>query len=182
MSGSNHFEPFYRFPVFTPEECLEIIQAAETRGFETKTLVDDNTGVTTQLVSVMVKDGPLFDLVADRLNAKAAEINPYDFELFDHPVRQIFVIKYGVGSSLAEHVDYNGIDGCHTRKLNTTTALNDGFEGGLLTLSDTNDHPLQHAPIGTTAVYPGYAAHSVTPITSGVRYSLAAWLHGPSFR
>jgi hypothetical protein len=177
------FQPYYTFQVFTPKECQQIIDDAEAIGFDVPMFTDaeGNTGHHPSR-SVMLREGELFDLVAGRLKAEAPRINQYEYTLFDDPVRQIFIIRYDEGALLYEHVDYIGLKGCHTRKLNTTTALNDGFEGGHLTLSDCGYRPLAGVAVGTTAVYPGYAAHSVTQVTKGVRYSLAAWMHGPCYK
>jgi PKHD-type hydroxylase len=35
---------------------------------------------------------------------------------------------------------------------------------------------------GTVTMFPSYLLHRVTPVTSGERYSLTIWAHGPAFR
>lgn len=35
---------------------------------------------------------------------------------------------------------------------------------------------------GTATVFPGFVLHRVTPVTTGARYSLTVWAHGPAFR
>jgi PKHD-type hydroxylase len=35
---------------------------------------------------------------------------------------------------------------------------------------------------GAATVFPAFVLHRVTPVTSGTRYSLTVWCHGPKFR
>ena len=35
---------------------------------------------------------------------------------------------------------------------------------------------------GVLIVFPSFRAHLVRPITSGTRFALVGWVHGPSFR
>jgi PKHD-type hydroxylase len=39
-----------------------------------------------------------------------------------------------------------------------------------------------HRARGTLVAFPSYLLHRVTPITSGTRKSLVAWVSGPVFR
>lgn len=72
------------------------------------------------------------------------------------------------------------------RKLSFTVQLSDpdSYEGGDLKFVDVASHPrpenmrLQ----GTVCVFPSIIYHEVTPVTEGVRYSLAGWFEGPRWR
>lgn len=176
MSNPN-FLPFYTVDLLTTQECLKVIDLAHATGWHDNLLEN-------QVASryCYVDRGELFDLVEEKIIDNLDRLNPYDFDLFDPPVTQVYVWWYQEGNWLNEHTDYQRYKGCNTRKVNLTTALNEGFEGGDLTLTDGDHLPLYQVPTGTCAVYPAWAPHRVTKINRGVRYSLAAWLHGPSFR
>jgi PKHD-type hydroxylase len=73
------------------------------------------------------------------------------------------------------------------RKLSVTVHLSepDAYSGGDLQLKDRVGNPIAIEGVreqGTVLVFPSNVAHTVTPVTSGVRNSLAGWVLGPSFR
>lgn len=47
-----------------------------------------------------------------------------------------------------------------------------------------NSKHIQVAPRdkGTVIIFPSYILHRVTPVTKGVRKSLAVWISGPRFK
>lgn len=79
------------------------------------------------------------------------------------------------------HQDYGtGI----SRKLSVVVQLSDPseFEGGelqILTSSKSNNIVKKR---GLVTVFPSYTLHQVTPVTKGSRYTLVAWISGPSFK
>jgi len=46
--------------------------------------------------------------------------------------------------------------------------------------SFSDSAPLSRA-LGSISFFPSYTIHEVTPVTSGVRYSLVGWACGPAF-
>jgi PKHD-type hydroxylase len=73
------------------------------------------------------------------------------------------------------------------RKLSVIVNLTDSaaYEGGDVQLRDRLGAPIAIDGIrerGTVLVFPSNVAHSVTPLTSGVRNSLAGWCLGPPLR
>jgi PKHD-type hydroxylase len=73
------------------------------------------------------------------------------------------------------------------RKLSVTVHLSepDDYSGGDLQLKDRLGNLMAIEGVreqGTVVVFPSNVAHTVTPVTSGVRNSLAGWVLGPSFR
>ena len=70
-----------------------------------------------------------------------------------------------------------------TRKISITVPLNNGdeFEGGEL---EFHVGAIQRAPqiAGAPVMFPSWLLHRVTPVTSGKRYSLVAWIRGPGWR
>ena len=47
------------------------------------------------------------------------------------------------------------------------------FAGGVLTIAETESFDLD---IGDAVVFPSHMLHTVSPITSGERFALAAWI------
>lgn len=73
------------------------------------------------------------------------------------------------------------------RKLSVTVHLSgpEAYSGGDLQLKDRVGNPIAIEGLreqGTVLVFPANVAHTVTPVTSGVRNSLSGWVLGPSFR
>jgi PKHD-type hydroxylase len=73
------------------------------------------------------------------------------------------------------------------RKLSVIVNLTDpaAYEGGDVQLHDRLGNPIAIDGIrerGTVLVFPSNVAHSVTPVTSGVRNSLTGWCLGPPLR
>jgi PKHD-type hydroxylase len=73
------------------------------------------------------------------------------------------------------------------RKLSVIVNLSDpqAYGGGDVQLRDRLGNPLAIDGIrerGTVLVFPANVAHTVTPVTSGVRNSLVGWYLGPSLR
>jgi PKHD-type hydroxylase len=73
------------------------------------------------------------------------------------------------------------------RKLSVIVNLSDpaAYEGGDVQLRDRLGNPLAIDGVrerGTVLVFPANVAHTVTPVTSGVRNSLVGWCLGPLLR
>jgi PKHD-type hydroxylase len=73
------------------------------------------------------------------------------------------------------------------RKLSVIVNLSDpdAYEGGDVQLRDRLGNPMENPGIrsrGTVLVFPSNVAHTVTPVTAGVRNSLVGWYLGPSLR
>lgn len=72
------------------------------------------------------------------------------------------------------------------RKLSVTVQLSnpDTYEGGDLQFLDVGQHPNPKniRAQGTVCIFPSLIFHEVTPITSGIRHSLAGWYEGPRWR
>jgi len=70
------------------------------------------------------------------------------------------------------------------RKLTMVVQLSDPstYSGGELQLMPGAGIILARSEQGAATVFPGFVLHRVTPVTSGMRYSLTVWAHGPAFR
>lgn len=108
----------------------------------------------------------------------------YDLDHFDADIQ---VTKYEPGQEYKWHVDQLNVDKPMRRKLSISLLLNDNFTGGELQLLETNSLYNETATTvqlsaGAAAVFPSWVVHRVTPVTSGTRYSLVAWMNGPQFK
>jgi PKHD-type hydroxylase len=89
------------------------------------------------------------------------------------------------------HIDGNGIGNYgvstdsarkgSTRKLSMSCLLSDNFEGGELVMHFGKDE-IVHMKKGDAVFFPSYYLHKVSPVTSGIRYSLVTWFVGPPFK
>lgn len=80
------------------------------------------------------------------------------------------------------HVD-RGL-GQSVRKLSITIQLTnpDAYQGGDLEMFASGDKIKAPREQGWFYAFPSWAEHRVTPVTSGTRHSLVAWVSGPKFR
>jgi len=92
----------------------------------------------------------------------------------------MFIIRYEAGHEVGLHMDLS--HEFPDRKLMAIVQLSaaDSYEGGVLGFGV----PLVAAPReqGSLLVFPAWVPHQVTPVTSGIRYSLVCGALGPSFR
>jgi PKHD-type hydroxylase len=81
------------------------------------------------------------------------------------------------------HVDYGG-NLTPSRKLSLVLQLTDPsqYEGGNLQIMTGGQAQAVRKQRGLVAVFPSYTLHQVTPVTSGSRQSLVAWITGPAFK
>ena len=81
------------------------------------------------------------------------------------------------------HQDYGG-KLSPSRKLSLVLQLTDPsqYEGGNLQVLTSGQPQNVRKERGLVAAFPSYVLHQVTPVTSGSRQSLVAWISGPSFK
>ena len=81
------------------------------------------------------------------------------------------------------HQDYGGRLS-PSRKLSMVLQLTDPsqYEGGNLQILTTGKPVNVRKQRGLITVFPAYTLHQVTPVTSGSRQSLVAWVSGPAFK
>ena len=79
------------------------------------------------------------------------------------------------------HQDYGGEI---SRKLSVVVQLTDPseYEGGNLQIMTSSEPTNVRKQRGLVALFPSYTLHQVTPVTSGSRQSLVAWVTGVPFR
>lgn len=90
---------------------------------------------------------------------------------------------YAAGGHFEWHKDH-GNGPISVRKLSLIVQLShpDDYEGGDLEFLGDEDPEPALRQRGTVIIFPAFVAHHVTPVTSGARTSLVAWIAGPPFR
>lgn len=98
----------------------------------------------------------------------------YGFERFQYA-------SYTEGGHYNWHIDL-GPGQESSRKLSISLQLSNpaDYQGGQLefvgeTSAGDNDQ-------GSVIIFPSFLGHRVTPVLSGIRHAIVAWVHGPAFR
>jgi PKHD-type hydroxylase len=118
----------------------------------------------------------------DQIQAVFTDCNQYfgfEIESIQEP---LFVAEYGVDDHFTWHCD-TGPGITARRKLSVSIALSDqaSYTGGELEFNPGGSMQSE-VNLGSAIVFPGFMAHRVKPITSGVRRALVGFIHGPPFK
>ena len=111
-----------------------------------------------------------------------ANCHNFNYYLSEHDKEGVQFSKYNEGCFYGKHTDYGDNDEHKTRKLSLSLQLSDEneYEGGELILYDNIRNTSFSAckSKGSLIVFDSRITHEVTPVTSGIRYSLVKWYHG----
>lgn len=124
--------------------------------------------------------------VFEKLGHIASSLNAqyYRFDLtgFGEPI-QLTNYDQSEQGMYGWHVDYGGRINT-SRKLSLVLQLTDPsqYEGGNLQVTTGGQPQTVRKQRGLVAAFPSYVLHQVTPVTSGSRQSLVAWISGPPFK
>jgi len=195
----NWHPPFSVVPLFDSEHCALLIRLAmDSQKFSPAMVMkqDGSTGVDSRACTARLAPfragTPVYDITRERIVQRLTQINEqYQFDLFDPSEAKfmpyVSVLEYS-GQQAAKfepHVDMAGRRGVEYRKLSVVVPLNSPgvYEGGRLII-DTGEKfdAFDHARRGDAVVFASTTMHGVTPVTSGLRYSLVTFLQGPRFR
>lgn len=93
--------------------------------------------------------------------------------------------EYGPGQHYNWHIDTFFLSGRdYDRKVTVVCLMNDPseFEGGELQMRFGGQ--LYTVPLekGSIIAFPSFIEHQVTSVTSGIRYTAAMWINGPTFK
>jgi predicted 2-oxoglutarate/Fe(II)-dependent dioxygenase YbiX len=162
----------------SPSHCRRLISLSRRKGL--KCIENDRYGQasTTSACRLLPEDD---ELIYKRLAHKVTQLNA---ELWQLSLAGIYepvnVLRYRPADWIRPHIDadYRVPD---PSKLSCTVQLvpRGSFAGGVLTIAETESFDLD---IGDAVVFPSHMLHTVSPITSGERFALAAWIHGPPFQ
>jgi predicted 2-oxoglutarate/Fe(II)-dependent dioxygenase YbiX len=122
--------------------------------------------------------------IYDRIGAAAAALNRfYQFDLSGFNEQfQYLAYDEEERSHFDWHVDQNPF--AVPRKLSLTLQLTDSSEYEGCDLQFYAGENVETAPRvrGTLIAFPSYVLHRVTPIVSGTRKAIVAWVSGPQFK
>jgi PKHD-type hydroxylase len=122
--------------------------------------------------------------VFEKLGHIASSLNAqyYRFDLtgFGEPI-QLTNYDQSEQGMYGWHQDYGGGT---SRKLSLVLQLTDPsqYEGGNLQVLTSGQPQTVRKQRGLVAAFPSYVLHQVTPVMSGNRQSLVAWVSGPAFK
>ena len=120
----------------------------------------------------------------DRLASVVAILNRdhYKFDItgFGEPIQLAAYESSDLGT-YGRHQDYGAEV---SRKLSLVLQLTDPseYDGGNLEILTSGEPLVVRKQRGLISLFPSYQLHQVTPVTSGSRQSLVAWISGTQFR
>jgi len=150
--------------LFSKKECLDIINKSEQE--------NNWTDLYSNIYHYKISKYPLSDSDKNKIYQYCK--NHLNIELIEFDAS---VMKYETGDYIKKHVDrfvdIESHNKYHTNMLyNVNMILNDDYEGGLFLLK--GNPYIQD--IGTVYHYRSDEFHEVTPITSGIRYSMLFYI------
>jgi PKHD-type hydroxylase len=173
-------------PALSADECDALIAAASAGQMRAAGLVGQVSDASVRRADIVwVDDLPGMGWVMDRMVAVVSQANRdfgFDVQGFDESAQ---VARYDAVD--AAHFDWHADIGAGVaaarRKLTVVVQLSaPDYDGGVLEVRPSNAVMSADRTQGTASVFPSYVLHRVTPVTSGVRWSLTLWAHGPAFR
>jgi PKHD-type hydroxylase len=182
---------YFKMNLFNDEEVEKIL----AMGLDERTATSLEPGVliggreSTQVRSCMsswIKSDQkynfwLFQKLTDTIN----EFNSKFFNFDMYEIQSLQFTKYDSSSSdfYNKHIDL-AYGPFNTRKLSFTIQLSDptDYEGGDLVYHYASTPEAGIREKGSIMIFPSYTLHEVTPVTSGIRYSLVGWTIGPAFK
>lgn len=132
-----------------------------------------------------IAPGPDTKWIYDRMQGVVRALNDrtYQFDLRGFSENFQYTIYHGTeGGHYDWHVDQGAL---HVqRKLSLSLQLSDSsqYEGCDLQFYAGNKIETAPRERGTVIAFPSYVLHRVTPVVSGTRKSLVAWVTGPKFK
>ncbi|MBA4205581.1 MULTISPECIES: 2OG-Fe(II) oxygenase [Pannonibacter] len=173
--------------VFTPAECAEIIALAENAEMTDGGLVGGVQHTIRRARISWLDDQGSAAFVMDRILATVAAANreAFQFDITDFKER-LQVAAYDETDE--GHYDWHSDIGdgaiARQRKLTIVVQLTPPalYDGGSLDLDLGSTKWSAPREQGSATLFASFMLHRVTPVSSGRRYSLTCWCHGPSFR
>ena len=169
---------------FTPEELDAIIRIGEQIKMDKgRTGGGDSSAVRDSFVSWLFPNDVtnwIFQRMAGIVNSMNDQFFGFDLDGFFQGFQ--FTKYTAPGQHYTWHVDRGGGHG--VRKLSVSLLLSDpdDYEGGDLELKFGEEEQKAERVRGMATIFPSWTLHRVTPVTKGTRYSLVAWVSGPSFK
>ena len=179
----------YAFPeAFSPAECDAIVLLAGEDSFADAGLVkkqSDHNLRRADLAWLDEREGG--EWIMERIMQLVAEANRshFDFALTEFG-ESPQIARYGAEREghFTWHADIGEGALAARRKLTMVVQLSDpdSYLGGVLELQPDANIRAADRRKGSAVLFPAFVLHRVTPVTSGERFSLSTWVHGPAFR
>ncbi|HCZ00021.1 MAG: oxidoreductase [Rhodobacterales bacterium RIFCSPHIGHO2_02_FULL_62_130] len=172
----------------TPDQCDALLALVQAHQMKDAGLVRGATAHQIRRAEIAwLDDIPQAAWVMERMMSLTARANreTFGFDLTDFG-ESPQVARYG--AEREGHFDWHSDIGAGTwaakRKLTIVVQLSDpaDYTGGTLELRPDSNVAEAPRARGTAIVFPSFVLHRVTPVTTGTRWSLTLWSHGPSFR
>ena len=179
---------FHTIPAaLTPDQCAQAIALAQSAGLRAGRLVGQVASDLRRADLAWVDDLPDAAWIMDRMVRVVAGANrdAFDFALDDF-AESAQIARYGATGR--GHFDWHSDIGAGAlaarRKLTIVVQLSDpaDYAGGRLELQPDSSVQAADTAQGTATIFPSFVLHRVTPVTTGTRWSLTLWAHGPTFR
>ena len=177
-------------PLFTPQECDDIIQfgLAHCESSAPEILTEDGwksseeyRSCLTRSISPNIKESLwMFQRLQSFIEKVNYDCFRYDLQGIIEPLQ---LLEYNSPSGkYKKHIDKIQYD--IVRKFTVIVNLSDHktYDGGELQLHAAEDPLVPPKTIGTAVIFPSHLMHSVTTLTRGTRFSLVAWVSGPPLR
>ena len=167
-----------------PQICDYIIKLSEKNEYEIGKAGGDSTiDRKTRNVDIQFSDlGWINCMLLGYVN-QANSIN-FEYDLSKHDREKMQISKYEPGKYYGLHTDFSPTRtvAAHLRKLSLSLQLSapEEYTGGDLIINVPGKGEKFTSPKskGTVSVFDSRLEHEVTPVVSGVRYSLVKWVQG----
>lgn len=179
--------PYYQEVFFTPAECRDIIATAERKQFQEAGLVKGHFDEDIRIVhTAWLDDEEETAWIFRRLFELVLKTNRQHFQFhLDAFAERIQIARYDacLGSHFDWHADWGTGTFASKRKLTLIVQLSDpaSYQGGLLCYNAAGVEETASTTMGSVILFPSFVLHKVSQMTSGLRYSLTTWIHGPAF-
>lgn len=184
--ASTDAEIFYgidcRFGWFDADTCDKMLQIAGSFPDENDAFSYGALGARTSKTYAVAQSAAsdwLYELVWQRAVSSNKRFN-FQLDSLESPLQ---IIRYRPTERVDWHIDCGG-DLCSggRRKLSVSVQLSesDAYQGGDLEFLGRPLHPFARER-GSIITFPSFLAHRVTPVTTGFRYSLVAFVEGVPF-
>ncbi|WP_156950765.1 2OG-Fe(II) oxygenase [Terasakiella pusilla] len=173
--------------VFSIAECDQIIQFSKNDMQDMGLINNQNVSDVRQSSVHWIDEEKDGDWVLRKIMREVSDINNnhFNFNLTDFSeLIQIANYQEITGGHYDWHTDLGGSAIASRRKLTLVIQLSDpdDYEGGVLEVNIGGNIHKASLRQGSAVIFPSFILHRVSPVTKGNRYSLACWIHGPTFR
>jgi PKHD-type hydroxylase len=171
---------------FTPAEVDAIQQYGDALALQNATIAAGSDAAIRVTEVAWITRPPELAWLYQRIETITLDINRrfFKFDLYGLVENlQYTVYREAAGGHYEWHVD-RGNDTVEPRKISLSVQLSDtdSYQGCDLEVCGGSQAVTAPRKRGSLLAFPSFVLHRVTPIRSGTRKSLVAWVGGPEFR